>query len=151
MINHLPVFAPVIALILFGLALWKPAERGLLTAALVVLVLGGFGAGLSYLTGDRAADSLPDDIPGVSMKAMGVHEEGAEIGAIVYGALTLWAIWEGYRLLKQGKALSKLKTWLLVVATIFICTVMGVVALNGGLIHHPEIRPTAISEVPPVN
>jgi hypothetical protein len=140
MINHLPVFAPVLAIPLLLLALWKRDEKAIFIGAVLLMLAAGVGALLSTLTGEEAGEALAGE-PGVSMMAMSEHEEYAEKTAIVMEIIALVAVWAGYVRFKSNSPTSTRWILILLASALISSAMAGGTALEGGKVRHPEIRP----------
>lgn len=139
-INHSPLYAELFALglLLFGLT---RRNRTLVTAGLVAAIIAAFCATATYMTGERAKDTLENAPPiaGLDKMLIGTHEESAEyflVAACITGALAAASLIIGWR---RGERLRWLDI-LIAVALLFSIAVAGRTAYLGGLIHHPEVR-----------
>jgi len=140
MINHLPVFAPLLAIPLLAIALWKREEKGAFIGAVLLLVLGAIGAFVSVQTGERAGDALTGE-QGVSMLAMSAHEELAEGAAITLYVVAMLAIVAAVMRFRNAAPASPLWIGILLGAALMGAGIVGNAAMKGGEIRHPEIRP----------
>ena len=151
MINHLPVFAPVLAIPLLLLALWKREEKAIFIGAVLLLVLGAIGGIVSVKTGEKAQDYVEGE-QGVSMRALSVHEERAEAASLTLSLVAIVALAALYFKWKRP-ALLKPEYWIMILlfGAVVASSVVGFAALKGGEIRHPEIRPkdeTALLQMP---
>ncbi|MEO6096040.1 MAG: hypothetical protein ABIW76_10235 [Fibrobacteria bacterium] len=87
MLNHLPVFASAIALLLLGYALAREHES-YKKLAYVILIAAGLATPMVFLSGERSEEKV-EDIAGVSKHALHEHEEAGEAALAVM--LTLGA------------------------------------------------------------
>lgn len=149
LVNHLPVFAPALALPILVLAMLLRKERGLLLAGVLLLVLGAAGGWASIKTGEdahsfvedaqTAGKSWTDDVDDA---AIAEHESRAgtatwiATGAAVIGLVLLFAA----HVRPAENPLPRIWIGLLVVAAAFATAGMGYVANAGGVIVHREIR-----------
>jgi len=148
MVNHLPVFAPALAIPLLILAFWKREEWGAFIGGVLLILLGAFGGVISVVSGERAGETLAGE-PGVSMMAMSEHEEAAEAAAValyIGGALAIAA---GVIRGRKKEPASRLWLGILLASALISSAMVGCAALDGGLIRHPEIRPeSALQDIP---
>ena len=119
LINHLPIFAPMLALPLLAIAIWRRQDVVALLGAVVLLVAGGGGAVLDE------------------------HEERAEIAVVLAvvtalgGVGTLgWAWRRGSTPVPAAGAL--------LVATMATSGAMAWAGVAGGQIRHSEIRDESV-------
>jgi len=140
MINHLPVFAPVLAIPLLMIAYWKREEKGAFIGAVLLLVLGAFGAFISTTTGERAGDALTGE-PGVSMQAMAIHEDRAEGAAVTLYVVALIGVVAAVVRFRSESPASPLWLGILFAAALIGSGIVGWASLKGGEIRHPEVRP----------
>lgn len=132
LVNHLPVFAPALALpILLG-ALWA-RSRGAWTSGVLLLVIGALGAVAADQSGEGAEDWVEEQ-PGVREAAIHAHEEAAEgavIVSLVTGAVALAGWWLARRDAWQRPAIGA--------TTVAAAASFGMMALagsSGGEIRH---------------
>lgn len=142
LITHLPIFGSVLgALVLaFGLG-YKSAPTKI--AAYAVLIISSIGAGIAYLTGEPAEESV-EHLQGVSENMIHDHEEFALfalIGLIITGVLALIGL---YLTIKRSPRTRTIAQITLLVSLVSF----GLVAWTGylgGQIRHTEINPSATS------
>lgn len=86
---HFPIGILVIAPLLMILAaVWRKARLPLAVAAVVVLAVGTLGAQLAVMSGEAAADIVPEHSQTVA-ELIHEHEELAEAARTLFGVLTL--------------------------------------------------------------
>ena len=142
LITHLPIVGSVLgALVLaFGLG-FKSAHTKI--AAYVVLIISSLGAGIAYLTGEPAEESV-EHLQGVSENMIHEHEEFALfalIGLIITGVLALIGL---YMTIKRSARTRTIAQITLLVSLVSF----GLVAWTGylgGQIRHTEINASATS------
>jgi len=141
MVNHLPVFAPLLAIPLLLLSLWRKEEKAIFIGAILLLVAGSLGGITSVLSGEEAEEYVEGE-PGVSMRALSEHEERAENASLSLNILAIVAVASLFFTLKKPGVMKK-EFWIyvLLAGTIAASSVVGFAALKGGEIRHPEIRP----------
>jgi hypothetical protein len=139
LVNHLPIIGAFLTLPLLALALVRRHDRGLLLAATLTLAIVGVGALAALNTGEQA-EEVVEHLPGFSEQTIELHEERAEIAAIVavvsaVGGLSLLGLaWR-----RDGPVPS---LWLaaLLAATLATSGTMAWTGQAGGVIRHTEIR-----------
>ncbi len=136
LVNHVPVLAPVCAVVLAALSLvWK--RDGLVHAALVLLVVGALGGVAANLSGHPAEHVLEDVARGISHTTIHRHEDAAEWAWIGGALVGLAALFAAIRFRRTVPAWLPAATLAVALA---LSAWMGWVAHLGGEIRHPEIR-----------
>jgi hypothetical protein len=160
LVNHLPVFAPVLAVPILFLAMLLRKERGLLLAAVFLLVAGAVGTWLSFESGEEAYEMIQDEQAKASPKewsddvddgAIAEHEDRAEKAVWwPYGTAALGLV---VLVLAHRRPIDNpLPRWpiaLLLVAAGLTSAAMGWVANAGGVIVHREIRGDGLDSTAP--
>jgi hypothetical protein len=135
-INHLPVVAVPFAFFLFLVGLMRKS-RDLVQAGFVTMILMGLGAYPVVKTGGMAAHVLRG-VPEIVQATIHEHAEAADFGfwgCVILGVISLIGFWRS----AKAQQISKAWTWIALVGTLWLSTVMARVAHLGGLIRHPEI------------
>ena len=140
-LNHSPLYTELFAfaLLVVGL-LWR--KQTLVTAGLVVTIIGALCAFAAVYTGDGAATIIKNSPPiaGVDQKMIGPHNDAADYfstAAYITAGLALISLIMGWR-----RAAGRFR-WLdgLIALCVLVSFVAaGRTALLGGRIHHPEVR-----------
>jgi hypothetical protein len=135
-VNHAPLFGLVAALLLlaWGVLRNSPEVR---FASYVAFLLSGIAAIVAYMTGG-AAESLVEDLPGITGAAIERHQDVAALAVLVIG-FSAGAAVAAFVTEKAGATLRR--------ATLTVLFVIGIAALGtvayaanlGGQIHHTEI------------
>lgn len=135
-VNHAPVFGLVagILLLAWGTIRNSPDVR---IAAYIAFVLSGLAAGIAFLSG-LSAESVVEDLPGITEAAIERHEEAA-IAALSLACLAgaggiLGALMERSKRAAQRTAIAGL-----FVISLAALAAVGYAANLGGMIHHTEI------------
>jgi uncharacterized membrane protein len=144
LVNHIPVLGTVfgILLLLYGMLAQK---HEVTRASLGLFVLAGLGAGVAYLSGEGAEDTV-EGLPGVAESIIEAHEEAALIAliaAIVLGVAALLAL---VFLRTETPRWAAVTTLVLALGT---AGVMAWTANLGGQIRHTEIRDAALTTTVP--
>jgi hypothetical protein len=138
-VNHLPVFATLIAGLLLAFAWRRRDQVGRLQAALLVLVLAGLSSGAAFLTGIPAEEAV-DGLPGVEEHMIHEHHAPALAALVVSVATAALAVVALVRSGRQSIALgSRWFVWL-GIAALASLVLLGWASNLGGLIRHTEIR-----------
>ncbi|MDQ7039973.1 MAG: hypothetical protein Q9M35_03440 [Rhodothermus sp.] len=139
LINHLPLFAVLLGLLVGVYGAWR-REETVVRVALMLFVLAALGAAATYFTGE-AAEELVETL-GRSEAALEAHEERGSLAAyltIALGVLSLGT------LLRRGSVAPAWRTALFVLAVVTLGFV-GYAANLGGRISHPEVTGTVLQE-----
>lgn len=136
-VTHLPVLGVAFATFLLGFGFWRQ-NRLTQQIALSVLVVSGLAAGIAYLTGEGAEETIEGTL-GAGKSLLDRHESAALIGLVmsgVAGVLALVALIAG----RNGRPLARSLTVLNLVVALIASGTLAWVANLGGQVGHPEIR-----------
>lgn len=137
MVNHLPLFAVLFALVFLVIGLWRPALPVVRRAGLVLLVVGGLGGGAAYLSGEPAEEIVEEQAL-VDHDRVEEHEDAGKFGLIstaIAGVLALAILWRS-----RNAAIGRGATILALVVGLWAMAVLARTAWLGGKIQHPELR-----------
>lgn len=143
LITHLPIFGSVLGAIVLGYGLWTKSTHTII-AAYIVLIISSIGAGVSYLTGEAAEETV-ENIQGIGKEMVDQHEDFALfalIALILLGLLSLVGLF-----LHMRK--SSLTNSVALVTCIIALVAFGLVARTGylgGQIRHTEISTNPVEE-----
>ena len=137
LINHLPLFGSVIAVVLLAWAL-VARSRDLTRAGLILTVVCGIAAFLAVQTGDRAKDQV-EQLPWYDKELVEEHEEAADKAQIIMGLAGVAAL-VGLIRMRGGRSV-RLESGLALALVTFGGMAAGWTALEGGKIRHEEVRP----------
>jgi hypothetical protein len=158
LVNHLPVFASLLAIPILFLALVLRRERGLLLAGVFLLLATAGGTWASMQTGEDAYEFVGDAqsdgkewADHVQDEAIAEHEERAENAQwVAYAAAVIGLI---VLVMAHGRPFENPipRMWIFVVLLCAALTAvaMGYVANVGGPIVHREIRDDGFGWTPP--
>lgn len=139
LITHLPIFESLLGAIVLAYGIRTKSNETKI-AAYIILVISSIGAGIAYLTGEAAEETV-EKIQGVVESTIKSHEEFALfaiISLVILGISSLFGLF----LTRQKSPISgSISTIVLIIAMI----AFGLVARTGylgGLIRHTEISNT---------
>lgn len=137
LITHLPIFGSILGGVVLAYGLWTKSNQTKI-AAYILLIISSIGAGISYLTGEAAEETV-EKIQGVAKEMIEQHEDFsvfALIALIVLGVVSLIGL---FLTLRKS---SLIRTVALV--TLFISLIsFGLVVWTGylgGQIRHTELN-----------
>lgn len=140
LITHLPIFGSILGALVLAHALWTSSNSTKI-AAYYVLIISALGAGIAYLTGEAAEESI-EHLPGVFEATIKTHEEFALyalISLITLGVVACIGLWTVF---SKSNYIRSTAVAILILAGISF----GLVARTGylgGQIRHTEVYPNA--------
>ena len=143
LLNHIPVIGALVAVILFGTALF-------LREAVSTKFALAFSAGLAvvavvvYFTGGPA-EEIVEKLAGVTESSIERHEEAAEVATIglgIFGGVSLIALF-----LFRGRRAPRWVALSGFVGAVVVAVLMGWTANLGGQIRHSEIGGTSSQQL----
>ena len=136
LITHLPIFGSILGGLVMAYALFSRSEHTKISAYLI-FILSAVGAGVAYLTGEAAEESV-ENLQGVMESGIEQHEDFAIyalVSLITLGVVSLLGLFLTFKKSNLTRAIAKL--------TLFISLVsFGLVAYTGflgGKIRHTEV------------
>ena len=142
-INHLPIVALLIAfLVLLAGFLFKKPEIKL--TALGIFIFSALSAILAFYTGE-GAEEVVENVPNISETLIHNHEEAAEIFyvlVLILGALSFVTM---FLQIKKSKVVLYGYTLIFIMALVSMFFAKNT-GTTGGMINHPEIRSTSLSQ-----
>jgi hypothetical protein len=136
LINHIPTLGFIIGVLLLAWAMFRKDES-LLDASLIVIVFVAILTIPAYLTGEGAHEAI-EKLPGISLGAIALHEEAAELG--LWGMEIAGIASLGTLILRKRE--SKLATFALrvtMVLALIAIILMGRADNAGASIRHGEV------------
>ncbi len=137
LITHLPIFGSLLGGFVLAYGLWAKSDHSK-NAAYYLLIISSIGAGISYLTGAEAEETV-EHLQGVSHNIIEQHEDFAVyalIGLIIVGIAALIGIF----LIHKKSSLTRA----VAITTLLLSLIsFGLVAWTGylgGQVRHSEIR-----------
>ena len=136
-INHFPIIIPFLALIIIacGFVVKSPL---LLRVAYLLLIISGIFTFAAMWTGE-GAEHIAEHLEGIDKDFIEVHEEHAELFALLSYALAflaLLALWSNWKKKSYAKYLS-IAVVSVTLVTLYFAKTTGT---SGGEIRHTEIR-----------
>ena len=141
LINHVAVIGSFFGMVILIFAL-RSKSKSTFHAAYAVLIIAAMSAGIAYVTGESAEETV-EGITGVSENSIDPHEESATYALVSFIALGLLAVVGIY----ISSAKEALQTKWGVFMLVFCLISFGIVArtaLMGGKIRHTEVSGGAI-------
>ena len=146
MINHFPVVGVIGAFLLLLYALVRKSEE-VKMVSLGAFVLVALITIPVYVTGGFAEDVVKN-LPGVTEKLIGQHEDIAFYALILTASLGIFSL-VGLFLLRRSGKLPQWVISVVLVLSLITMAVTGFTANLGGQIRHTEIRADAPSSMVP--
>ncbi|MEI7586283.1 hypothetical protein [Runella sp.] len=148
LITHLPIFGSLFGGLVLAYGLWTKSDQTK-TAAYILFIISSIGAGIAYLTGEAAEETV-ENIQGVVESTIKQHEDFALISLIALIALGVFALIGLFLTVKK----SPLTRPVAIITFLISLVSFGLIARTGylgGQIRHTEIssnptNPTENSE-----
>jgi uncharacterized membrane protein len=140
-ITHLPIFGSILGAFVLGYALWSKSNQTK-TAAYLLFVISAIGAGIAYLTGEAAEETV-EDVLGVNQNIIGQHEDFAMyalVSLIVLGVVSLIALYLTY--IKSG--LVRSAAVIILGISLISFSLVAWTGYLGGQIRHTEVSNGAV-------
>ncbi len=143
LITHLPIFGSVLGalVLIYGISAKSDSTK---TAAYFLFVVAALGAGVAYLTGESAEETV-EHIQGVSENMIEQHEESAVltlVALLVLGVLSLAGVFA----IRKKVALSKTLSFLILLVALIGFGLASRTGYLGGQIRHTEINTAPSSQ-----
>lgn len=135
-ITHLPIFGSILGAVVLGYGLWTKSNQTNI-AAYIVLIISAIGAGIAYLTGESAEETV-EKISGISENTVNAHEDFALfalVSLVVLGLASIIGVWFT---LRRTTLAGFFGTLVLLISLISFILVAWTGYL-GGQIRHTEI------------
>lgn len=135
-ITHLPIFGSILGGLVLAHGLWTKSNQTII-AAYNLFIISSIGAGIAYLTGEGAEESV-EDMQGVIETTIKTHEEFALFALISLIILGLASIVGLFLTLKKSQMTKAMAVLVLFISLLSF----GLVARTGylgGQIRHTEI------------
>lgn len=137
LITHLPIFGSILGGFVLAYGLWTKSNHTKI-AAYILLIISSIGAGISYLTGEAAEETI-ENIQGVAEKMVEQHEEFSLLALIALIVLGVASILGLFLTIRKSSLIRTVAIVTLIISLISF----GLVAWTGylgGQIRHTEIN-----------
>ena len=136
LITHLPIFGSIFGSFVLAYGLWTKSNQTKI-AAYILLIISSIGAGISYLTGEAAEETV-EEIQGVAKGILEEHEEFslfALIALIVLGVASLIGLFLTFR----KSPLTRPVAFVTLIISLISFGLVAWTGYLGGQIRHTEI------------
>jgi len=140
LITHLPIFGSILGGLVLAHGLWTRSNQTNI-AAYYLFILSSIGAGIAYLTGEGAEESV-EDIPGVIEATIKQHEEFALFALIALIVLGVASIVGLYLTLRKSTH-SRTTAFVILLISIISFGLVARTGYLGGQIRHTELNSNA--------
>ena len=140
-ITHLPIFGSILGAFVLGYGIWSNSNQTKI-AAYFLFLISAIGAGVAYLTGESAEETV-EDIQGISENVIGQHEDFALfalVSLIVLGVSSLVALFITYK----NSPVSKTLAGVILLISLMSFALVAWTGYLGGQIRHSEITTGAV-------
>jgi uncharacterized membrane protein len=138
LITHLPIYGSILGFIILAYGLWTKSNQTKI-AAYIVFIISSIGAGIAYLTGEAAEETV-EDIQGIAKKMIEEHEEFAIVALVSLIILGLVSVIGLFLTLKKP-LLTKTIAWVILFTSIISFALVAWTGYLGGQIRHTEVNP----------
>ncbi|MFY7860910.1 MAG: hypothetical protein ACOVP5_01690 [Chitinophagales bacterium] len=136
LITHLPIFGSILGGLVLAYGLWARSNDTKI-AAYILLIISSIGAGLAYLTGEAAEETV-ENIQGIVETTIKTHEEFALFAIssmIVLGVASILGLF----LTIRNSPMTRTTAGAILVISILSFGLVARTGYLGGLIRHTEI------------
>jgi uncharacterized membrane protein len=135
-ITHLPIFGSILGGLVLAHGLWTKSNQTKI-AAYNLFIISAIGAGIAYLTGEGAEESV-EDMQGVVEATIKTHEEFAQFALISFIILGLASI-VGLFLTLRKSPMTRAIAFIVFFISIISFGLVARTGYLGGQIRHTEI------------
>jgi len=143
LITHLPIFGSILGALVLVHGLWTKSNQTKI-AAFNLFIISSIGAGIAYLTGEGAEESV-ENLPGVVEATIKQHEEFALLALISLIILGIASIFGLIVALKNSPLTKTVAIVVLLISLVSFGLVVKTGAL-GGKIRHTELNSNGQSQ-----
>lgn len=136
LITHLPIFGSILGALVLTHGILKKSDETKI-AAYVLFIISAIGAGIAYLTGEAAEETV-EDIQGVVEATIEQHAEFAQIALISLIILGLVSM-VGMFLTISKSPLTKTVPFVILVISLISFGLVARTGYLGGQIRHTEV------------
>lgn len=136
LITHLPIFGSMLGAIVLLIGIWNKSNTTKI-AAYTLFVISSIGAGIAYLSGEGAEESI-EELQGVVESTIELHQNAALlslVALIFLGFISLIAIY----LTSIKSSLTNLFSFLILICSLMSFVLVARTGYLGGKIRHTEI------------
>ncbi len=137
LITHLPIFGSILGAVVLMYGLWSKSNETKI-AAYLVFIISSVGAGISYLTGEAAEETV-EHLPGVVENMIEQHEQAALFAIIILTVLGLTSIMGIIFTIKKSPVTTVIAKIILFISLLSF-SVVARTGYLGGHIRHTEIH-----------
>ena len=137
LITHLPIYGSILGALVLAYGLWVKSYQTKI-AAYCVFIIAAIGAGIAYLTGEAAEETV-EDIRGVPREAIEQHEDFAVYALVSIIILAVASFYGIFVTLRKSPHTKKMAIVILLISLLS----WGLVVRTGylvGQIRHTEIN-----------
>lgn len=145
LITHLPIFGSILGGLVLAYGLWTKSNQTKI-AAYILFVISSIGAGIGYLTGEAAEETV-ENIAGIPKDLVEQHEDFALIALVSLIVLGIASIVGLFLTSKKSSLTRPVAIGILLISLVSF----GLVARTGylgGQIRHTEINSNPASSTP---
>ena len=136
LITHLPIFGSMLGGIVLAHGLWTKSNQTII-AAYYVLIISSLGAGIAYLTGEGAEESV-EHLQGVAKANIEQHKDFAVFALIALIILGLASVL-GLFISLQKMQLTRTTAFVILLISIISFGLVARTGYLGGQIRHTEL------------
>lgn len=137
LITHLPILGSILGGLVLAHGIWTKCHQTKIAAYLVFL-LSGIGAGVAYLTGEAAEETV-ENLQGVAKNMIDAHEDFAVYALISLMVLTAAAM-VGLFLTLRKSPLTSIAAIVILFISLISFSLVARTGYLGGQIRHTEIN-----------
>jgi len=136
LITHLPIFGSILGGLVMAYALFSRSEHTKISAYMI-FVLSAMGAGVAYLTGEAAEESV-ENLQGVMESGIEQHEDFAIYALVSLIALGVVSLLGLYLTFKKSN-LTRVIAQFTLLLSLLSFGLVGYTGFLGGKIRHTEV------------
>ena len=136
LITHLPIFGSMLGGIVLAHGLWTKSNQTII-AAYYVLIISSLGAGIAYLTGEGAEESV-EHLQGVAKANIEQHKDSAVFALIALIILGLASVLGLFISLRKMQ-LTRTTAFVILLISIISFGLVARTGYLGGQIRHTEL------------
>jgi uncharacterized membrane protein len=144
LITHLPIFSSILGGLVLAYGLWSKSNDTKI-AAYFLFIISSIGAGIAYLTGESAEETV-EDMQGIVEASIKTHEEFALfalISLIILGVASILGLFLTFR----NSPLAKTTAFVILFISLISFGLVARTGYLGGKIRHTEISNGATAPI----